>query len=64
MATRILKRNFVAIYFCNRVALLPQMKNPRRPFLALSAPARLRRVLPALVVLWLAVAWALGDAPW
>ena len=37
---------------------------PRR-FLALSAWSRLLTVLPALLLLWLAVIWALGDqTPW
>ncbi len=41
------------------------MKNPRPGFLALSAPARVLRVLPALVLLWLAVAWASWESgPW
>ena len=41
------------------------MTTPNRPrFLALSASARLLRVVPALLVLWLAVAWAQGGAPW
>ncbi|MEO5793555.1 MAG: hypothetical protein ABIP34_00595 [Rhodoferax sp.] len=41
------------------------MTTPSRPsFLGLSASARLLRVIPALLVLWLAVAWAQGGTPW